>query len=207
MRRIRGEMILHERSEGKRDSMLMERLYSYNVDPMIPKISETRLLLDNIRSVHNVGSIFRIADTIGISKIYCLGTTPTPLDRFGRKRNDFTKVSLGTEEAVPWEHLDSTERTIKKLKKENFVVIALEQTARSVDYKNILKALDERVKSGKASRPEIKLLIIFGNEVDGVNQKLLNQSNIVADIPMKGKKESLNVAVAAGIFLYRILDV
>ncbi len=70
---------------------------------------EIHILLDNIRSVHNVGSIFRTAECVGVSKIYCVGTTPVPIDRFGRKRKDFAKVSLGAEDMVSWEHLDENQ--------------------------------------------------------------------------------------------------
>ncbi len=154
----------------------------------------TYLLLDNIRSVHNVGSIFRTADTVGIKKIYCIGTTPTPIDRFGRKRKDFAKVSLGAEESVPWEYEKDAVEFILKFKKENprTKIIALEQNDNSVDYKKISIDTDT--------------LIILGNEVDGVNKELLDMCDSIAEIPMKGQKESLNVSVSAGIFLFRLLD-
>ena len=153
------------------------------------------LLLDNIRSVHNVGSIFRTAETIGIDKIYCCGTTPTPVDRFGRKREDFAKVALGAQEIVGWEYFESAEVMLKKLRKSynsKFVIISLEQDEKTVDYKKIKINSDS--------------LIILGNEVEGVSKKLLKLSDIVAEIPMLGKKESLNVSVAGGIFLFRIFD-
>jgi tRNA G18 (ribose-2'-O)-methylase SpoU len=150
------------------------------------------LLLDNIRSVHNVGSIFRTAETLGISKIYCAGTTPVPVDRFGRKRKDFAKVSLGAEDMVSWEYVQLSVPLVKKLQKEKFEIIALEQAKNSVDYK--------KVKAKKNT------LVILGNEVDGVSKELLKLSDVVAEIPMRGKKESLNVGVAAGVFLFRLLD-
>ena len=159
---------------------------------------DIRLILDNIRSVHNVGSIFRTAETLGISRIYCLGTTPTPLDRFGRVRSDFAKVSLGAENIVPWEHIDdgvgaeNVAVMLRKLKKAKFEIIALEQAKNSVDYKSI------EITSNAA--------IILGNEVDGVSAGLLKLADKIAEIPLVGKKESLNVSVSAGIFLYRLLD-
>jgi len=151
-----------------------------------------RLMLDNVRSVHNVGSIFRTAETLGISKIYCLGMTPTPVDRFGNRRKDFAKVSLGAEDSVAWEHVENTSALIKKLKREGFQVIALEQSPDSIDYKQVM--------------PSSRALIILGNEVDGVSKLLLKNADVIAEIPMRGKKESLNVSVSAGIFLYRLLD-
>jgi len=153
---------------------------------------DIRLFLDNIRSVHNVGSIFRTAETLGISKIYCFDTTPVPLDRFGRKRQDFAKVSLGSEEMVAWEHVADADVLIKELKREGFEIVALEQSEASIDYKKV------------GLKP--KGLIILGNEVEGVSTDLLRSADIIAEIPLAGKKESLNVSVSAGVFLYRLLD-
>jgi tRNA G18 (ribose-2'-O)-methylase SpoU len=149
------------------------------------------LLLDNIRSVHNVGSIFRTAEGVGVEKIYCLGTTPVPIDRFHRKRNDFAKVSLGAEELVPWEHVKDGAALIKKLKRAKFKIVALEQSKNSINYKKV--------------KTSPKILVILGNEVGGVSKSLLRSADVVAEIPMKGKKESLNVSVSAGVFLFHLL--
>ncbi len=159
---------------------------------MVTKKPDIRLFLDNIRSVHNTGSIFRTAETLGITKIYCVGTTPFPLDRFGRKRNDFAKVSLGTEEIVPWEYMEEGISLVKKLKKDGFEIIALEQDKDSVDYR--------KVELGSQT------IIIIGNETEGVSKSLLKLSDVIAEIPLKGKKESLNVSVATGIFLFRLCE-
>ena len=159
---------------------------------MIAKTRDIRLLLDSIRSVHNVGSTFRTAETLGISRIYCTSTTPTPLDRFGKKRSDMAKVALGTEDIIPWELISDPIAMVTELKQHGFRVIALEQAEASVDYKT-LTATD-------------KTLIILGNEVEGVSKDLLALADVIAEIPMAGKKESLNVSVATGIFLYRLLD-
>ncbi|HTK33525.1 MAG TPA: TrmH family RNA methyltransferase [Candidatus Paceibacterota bacterium] len=167
---------------------------------MIPenkqKRRETYVLLDNIRSVHNVGSIFRTAETLGISKIYCIGTTPTPHDRFGNKRSDFAKVALGAEEHIPWELVDDGVALVNKLKKAGAKIVALEQSPQSLDYKQI----------SLASSSKNKVVIILGNEVEGVSKPLLDLVDVIAEIPLQGKKESLNVSVSAGIFLYRLLD-
>ena len=164
------------------------------------KKRDARLLLDDIRSVHNVGSIFRTAETLGISRIYCAGTTPTPVDRFGRKRKDFTKVALWSEDLVTWEYVEEAGESVKRLKKEGFEVIALEQAGNSIDYKEV-----EFKAHSNGSHPP-KILIILGNEVDGVSPKLLKMADVIAEIPLNGKKESLNVSVAAGIALFRWLD-
>lgn len=153
-------------------------------------MSTIHILLDNIRSVHNVGSIFRTAETAGISKIYCIGTTPIPIDRFGRKRKDFAKVALGAEDLVAYEHIESGLELVKRLKREKFQIIAVEQAKNSVDYRTI--------------KTNDNALIILGNEVDGVSKELLSQSDIVAEIPLHGTKESLNVSVAAGVFLFAV---
>ena len=153
---------------------------------------DIRLLLDNIRSVHNVGSIFRTAETLGIRRIYCAGVTPLPIDRFGKPRKDFAKVALGAEGMIQWEFALNASAVAKTLKEDGFKAIALEQAAGSRDYKSI--------------DPGQKCLIILGAEVDGVSKDLLGLADEVAEIPLMGQKESLNVSVAAGVFLYRMLD-
>lgn len=153
---------------------------------------EVLLILDNIRSVHNVGSIFRTAETIGVNKIYLLGTTPTPLDRFGRKREDLAKVALGAEELVAWKYVEnaSSAALIKSLKKFGFQVLSLEQSKVSIHFRKV------KVSSKSA--------LIVGNEVGGVDSKLLKLSNEIVEIPMKGEKESLNVSVATGVALFEL---
>ncbi|MEN9647474.1 MAG: hypothetical protein RLY57_278 [Candidatus Parcubacteria bacterium] len=151
------------------------------------------LLLADMRSTHNVGSIFRTADAAGIQKIVLSGTTPTPLDRFNIPRTDVAKVALGAEKTIPWEYSEDTVSVIKKYKKEGFQIIALEQSDRSVDYKAV--ALIQPA------------LIILGNEPKGIDQSILSYVDVIAEIPMKGEKESLNVSVAAGIFLFRVLNI
>ena len=153
----------------------------------------TVLILDNVRSVLNVGAIFRTADAFGIDKIYLCGVTPSPIDRFGRKRNDLHKTALGAENSVKWEYFANTLELIDKLKKENFQIISLEQDSKSIDYKKITLSS--------------KSAIIFGSETDGVNKEILKLSDQIAEIKMLGKKESLNVSVSAGILLSRILNI
>ena len=146
------------------------------------------LILHNIRSVYNVGSIFRTADAAGVAKIYLTGYTPAPLDRFGRKRRDFAKVSLGAEEYVPWEQVSHLPKLLCSLQKEGVRLVAVEQDVRAVHYK-------KRKKSSQ-------IAFIFGNETKGVPASVLNRCDEIIEIPMKGEKESLNVSVAAGIVLF-----
>jgi tRNA G18 (ribose-2'-O)-methylase SpoU len=143
------------------------------------------VVLVDIRSIHNVGSIFRTADALGVSKIFLCGCTPTPKDRFGRKRQDLAKVALGAEESVAWEYCKDISKLLKKLKKEKMQIIALEQNPKSVNYKEI------KIKNSSA--------IILGEEVHGLSQKILDLADVIVEIPMLGKKESLNVSVAFGV--------
>src|SRR3989344_127346 len=126
------------------------------------------LILENLRSIENTASIFRTADGFKVSKIILIGTTPTPLDRFGRKRQDFVKVSLGAEETVDWEYKKEIRLVIDNLKEEGFQIIALEQTPDAKDLKSLAKS--------------DRFAIIVGNEVAGVSEEALGVSDVVAEI-------------------------
>lgn len=153
------------------------------------------LVLDNIRSVENVGSIFRTAEGLGVGKIYLIGTTPAPLDRFGRKRADMAKVALGAEELVEWEHGEKTETIINELRTNGFQIISLEQTKESKDLSKI-----------KNSDISLFFALVVGNEVEGVSKEALKMSDEIVEIEMRGEKESLNVSVSTGIVLYELLN-
>lgn len=150
------------------------------------------LVLHDIRSAQNVGSLFRTADAVGISKIYLSSITPAPVDRFGRDRSDIAKTALGAEKSVPWEQYQDIDLLIQKYKDQGYKVIAIEQSKESVDYKKV------NVKE--------KILFILGNEVGGLQREILDAVDIVVEIPMAGNKESLNVSVAGGVALFRILN-
>lgn len=152
------------------------------------------LVLENIRSVHNVGAIFRTADAIGIDEIILVGYTPAPVDRFGRAREDLHKAALGAEQSVAWRQIseDGLVDFLNDRRTEGFKIIALEQTENSVDYKSVEVSDD--------------VVIVVGNEVTGVSKRVLDVSDSVAEIEMAGKKESLNVSVATGILLFRLFD-
>lgn len=156
------------------------------------KLRTNILILPDIRSVENVGAIFRTADAVGINKIYLTGYTPAPLDRFGKIRKDISKSALGAEKVVPWEYKKTLLPLLRKLKEDKFKIIAIEQAKNSVDYK--------KVKAGERN------VFIIGNEVLGLPKNILDKCDIVAEIPMRGKKESLNVSVATGVALFRMLD-
>jgi tRNA G18 (ribose-2'-O)-methylase SpoU len=154
---------------------------------------ETILILEDIRSTHNVGSFFRTADAAGVTHIYLVGCTPTPIDKFNRKRSDIAKTALGAEDTIPWTYIKTITPLIKKLQKSGVSVVALEQSPESIDYK--------KVKAKGA------IALIVGNEVTGVSKKALTYADVIAEIPMKGNKESLNVSVAGGIALFRLLNI
>src|SRR3989344_2948139 len=141
---------------------------------------ECVLILDNIRSVENVGSIFRTAEGFGVSKIILVGITPAPLDRFGRKRQDLAKVSLGSEDLIKWEHTSSISDKLNKLKNDGFKIIALEQHPRSTKLSNFQTS---KLKN---------FVLVVGNEVDGVSSEALGLADDIVEIPMMGEKESLN---------------
>lgn len=153
---------------------------------------QVAVLLHNVRSTHNVGSIFRTADGAGVSKMYLSGYTSTPLDRFGRAQKDIAKTALGAETFLPWEYQKSPTAIISKLKKEGWHIVAVEQDAKSIDYRTF-----------KIKKPT---LFIFGNEVGGISKALRAKCDRLIEIPMHGKKESLNVSVAAGIVLFSCLS-
>ncbi len=156
------------------------------------KNNKAVVVIHNIRSVYNVGSVFRTSDAMGVSKIYLTGYTPTPLDRFGRERKDVAKSALGAQKSVEWEYVRSVSVVVKKLKKEKFEIVAVEQSLQSIDYKKF--------------KPKQNVAFLFGNEVRGVSKSLLNKCDKIIEIPMRGKKESLNVSVSAGVVLFRVLD-
>lgn len=149
------------------------------------------LILPDIRSAINVGAIFRTADAVGIDKIYLVGVTPRPNDQFGRIQKDIAKSALGAETWIPWEYKEKLIPLINSLKKDGYEIVALEQSVVSIDYR-------------KYKKPE-KFAFILGPEVTGLDKKILDKCDKIVEIPMKGKKESLNVSVAAGVALFQIL--
>ncbi len=151
---------------------------------------EMAVLLHNVRSTHNVGSIFRTADAAGVSHLYLSGYTPRPLDRFNRPQKDIAKTALGAETFLPWTYHKTPQSLLKSLKKEGWEIVGVEQDRRARHYRDF-----------KASG---KLVFVFGNEVRGLSSSLLNLCDVLVEIPMLGKKESLNVSVTAGVILFNI---
>lgn len=142
------------------------------------------LILPNIRSGHNVGAMFRTADGAGVDKLYLTGYSPCP------PHTQVDKVSLGAEKWVPFECKKRTVPLLKKLKKDGFTIAALELTRKSVS-----------IYKWKAKFP---LALIVGNEKTGVTPNLLKHCDAVVHLPMRGRKNSLNVSVAAGVAMYHL---
>jgi len=153
---------------------------------------ENILILPDIRSAINIGAMFRTADAVGINKIYLTGFSPRPTDKFGRIQKDIAKSALGAENFIEWEYKKNLLPIINKLKQNGYIIIAIEQDKKAIDYRKVY------IKNKKVA-------IIMGPEVAGLNQGVLNKCDIIAEIPMYGKKESLNVSVACGVALFRIL--
>lgn len=157
------------------------------------------ILLNNVRSLHNVGSILRTADAAGIEAVVCTGITPYPLlpndprPLFEAKKTTglLAKTALGAENTLTCQHFDDPLEAIRDFRARGFAVAALEQAPNSV---NLFEY-----------QPKRPLLLILGHEVDGVDQKLLAGADVILEIPMRGQKESLNVSVAAGIAAYQLV--
>ena len=143
------------------------------------------IILDNVRSALNVGSVFRTSDAFLIKKIILCGITATPPNK------EIRKSALGSTESVTWEYAKNTIDVITNLKKEGFYVIAIEQTA----HANSLE---------KFNLPDQELVIVLGHEVNGVSQEAVDKCNEVIEIPQFGTKHSLNISVATGIVIWEL---
>ena len=142
------------------------------------------VICDNIRSLENIGSIFRTSDALGVSKIFLCGISGKP------PHHKISKTALGAEKTVPFEYHKQTGRLIDKLKKDKINIISLEQDEKAVLYTEL--------------KPKFPLALIIGNEVKGVAKKVLEKSDKIIFLPMRGQKESLNVSVSFGIAGYEI---
>jgi 23S rRNA (guanosine2251-2'-O)-methyltransferase len=144
------------------------------------------LWLHDIRSLHNVGAVFRCADAFGISELWLSGITPVP------PRPEITKTAIGAEEYVTWKKIDDEFAAISELKKNRYMVLGLEQTDNSI----LIQDIDTSANA---------VCLIVGNEVTGIDSKLLAHLDASVEIPQFGMKHSLNVSVAAGVALYAFL--
>jgi len=146
------------------------------------------VVLDNIRSCNNIGSVFRTSDALLIEKIYLCGITATPPNK------EIHKTALDAEKSVEWEYFEKTEDAVKQLKQDGYNVYAVEQVENSISLPEFQPP------------PDKKLALVFGNEVKGVQQKVINLCNGAIEIPQYGTKHSFNVSVSAGIVLWEIFQ-
>jgi 23S rRNA (guanosine2251-2'-O)-methyltransferase len=146
------------------------------------------IVLDNIRSLNNIGSVFRTSDAFLVEKIYLCGITATP------PHKDIHKTALGSTDTVTWEHIENTLDLVEKLKSENVTICAIEQA------ENATMLDDFKVETNK------KYALVFGNEVKGVAQDVVNASDVVIEIPQFGTKHSLNISVSCGVVTWDIFS-
>lgn len=142
------------------------------------------VVLDEIRSLTNVGSFFRTCDAFNVDKLYLCGITATPPHR------EIQKTALGATESMDWEHTSTTLEAVQKLKKEGFKICSIEQTEVTIKLQEV------------AALPNEKVALVFGNEVNGVAQEIIDLSDYIIEIPQFGTKHSLNVSVCAGIVIW-----
>jgi len=146
------------------------------------------VVLDNIRSCNNIGSVFRTSDALLIEKIYLCGITATP------PNNEIRKTALDAEKSINWEYFENTEDAVKKLKEEGYKVYAIEQVENSISLPDFKPEKNEKV------------ALVFGNEVKGVKQSVINLCHGSIEIPQYGTKHSFNISVSAGIVLWDVFQ-
>jgi len=144
------------------------------------------LLLDNVRSLHNVGSAFRTADAFRIEKIYLTGITGTPPHR------EIHKTALGSTDSVAWEYFEKPEEATKKLKDQGYQIVIIEQTSESIPLQKF------NLEKGK------RYCLVFGNEVHGVSEPVINGGDVAIEIPQTGTKHSLNISVCLGVVVWEV---
>jgi len=142
------------------------------------------VVLDNIRSLNNIGSVFRTSDAFLLESIFLCGITACPPNK------EIHKTALGSTDSVDWYYFEDTQKAIIKLKNENFIIVSIEQVENSISLENF--KIDK----------EKKYVFIFGNEVKGIQQSVVNMSDFSIEIPQLGTKHSLNISVSAGVVLW-----
>lgn len=145
------------------------------------------VVLDNVRSAHNVGAAFRSADAFGVDKLWLCGITPVPPSA------EIHKSALGAEDSVPWERAGATLELISRLKAAGYTIIAVEQTVHSVKLGEFVPQTASRY------------ALVFGNEVNGVDQEVVDAADFALEIPQKGTKHSLNISVSVGVVLWEMV--
>lgn len=173
---------MEERRKLDMDELGRSSIEDFKLSPKIPVV----LVLDNVRSLHNVGAAFRTCDAFSVSKIYLTGITGTPPHR------EINKAALGATESVDWEYTESISELLTNLKLAGVEIVTVEQTTNSIPLQNFV------------ANHQKKYCLIFGNEVEGVQQKALSLSDFTLEIPQSGTKHSLNISVCTGIVLWHL---
>lgn len=167
------------------------------------------VVLDNVRSAHNVGSVFRTSDSFKVDKVFLCGICPVPPSA------EIHKSGLGAEDSVGWEHCEDTMMAVERLRNEGYTIVSVEQTVNSVKLDRFRPYATQESAEGTSQEsaaetsnidpiPSKKYALIFGNEVDGVSQEVVDASDFSLEIPQFGMKHSLNISVSAGVVLWHL---
>lgn len=166
------------------------------------------VVLDNVRSAHNVGSVFRTSDSFKVDKVFLCGICPVPPSA------EIHKSGLGAEDSVGWEHCEDTMVAVERLRDEGYTIVSVEQTVNSVKLDRFRPYATQESAAGTSQEiaaetsigpiPSKKYALIFGNEVDGVSQEVVDASDFSLEIPQFGMKHSLNISVSAGVVLWHL---
>lgn len=167
------------------------------------------VVLDNVRSAHNVGSVFRTSDSFKVDKVFLCGICPVPPSA------EIHKSGLGAEDSVGWEHCEDTMVAVERLRNDGYTIVSVEQTVNSVKLDRFRPYATQESAEGTSQEsaaetsnigpiPSKKYALIFGNEVDGVSQEVVDASDFSLEIPQFGMKHSLNISVSAGVVLWHL---
>lgn len=166
------------------------------------------VVLDNVRSAHNVGSVFRTSDSFKVDKVFLCGICPVPPSA------EIHKSGLGAEDSVGWEYCENTMVAVERLRNEGYTIVSVEQTVNSVKLDRFRPYATQGSAAGTSQEiaaetsiapiPSKKYALIFGNEVDGVSQEVVDASDFSLEIPQFGMKHSLNISVSAGVVLWHL---
>ena len=167
------------------------------------------VVLDNVRSAHNVGSVFRTSDSFKVDKVFLCGICPVPPSA------EIHKSGLGAEDSVGWEHCEDTMVAVERLRDEEYTIVSVEQTVNSVKLDRFRPYATQESAEGTSQEsaaetsnigpiPSKKYALIFGNEVDGVSQEVVDASDFSLEIPQFGMKHSLNISVSPGVVLWHL---
>src|SRR5690554_2567384 len=182
------------RDRGNENIFSMRKLKNSELDRLsVDEFKRTEktpiiIVLDNIRSLNNIGSVFRISDAFLVEKIYLCGITATP------PHKDIHKTALGSTETVEWEYVENTLDLVEKLKNDSIKIISIEQAENATMLNDFIP------------QPQTKYALVFGNEVKGVAQNIVSNSDVVVEIPQFGTKHSLNISVSAGVVIWDLFS-